>query len=69
MIAVLICIAFVWMCFPLGALLAFTTFYGYNAPCETTIYLGPGVRLGVELGPRNFYWCPVGLVGVRVEML
>lgn len=68
MIYVIVFILF-WLAVPIGVLLAFTTFYGYHAECETTWHLGPGAKIGIEFNEKRLYWCPVGLIGFEVEML
>lgn len=57
-----------WCAVPLGVLLAFTCWYGCRAECTVRLYYGLGVPLGVRLGHGELYYCPVGVVGVEVEM-
>ena len=66
---ILLLAMFAWSVFPAAILLAFATAYGYRAPAETTVHFGFGARLGVHFDPHRFYWCPIGLIGVEVEML
>lgn len=58
-----------WTAVPVGVLLAWTVTHGYHAQAVFTISWGIGVPFGAQFDVDRFYWCPVGLLAIRAELL
>lgn len=62
-------LVFFWLLPPSLWLIGIVLRLGPRAPVETTIGYGPAAPIGFNFESDHLYWCPIGMVGVEIQLL